>query len=1184
MIDGPSMRRALILVALFGLAGGLAALLMGRADIARWIWAAATLPVAISLAVSMVRDLLAGKLGVDAIALLSMIGALALGETLAGAVVAVMYAGGAALEDFAVGRAERDLKSLIDRAPRIAHRRVGGSFEDAPVDQVSIGDSILVRAGEVVPVDGLLISASASIDDSALTGEPIPVLRRTGEAVSSGALNAGETFEMQASATAGDSAYAGIVKLVSAAQTAKAPFIRLADRFALALLPLTLALAGGAWALSHDPIRALAVLVAATPCPLILAAPAAFVAGTSQAARRGVLIKGGGPLEALARAHTVMFDKTGTLTVGGARLVALETAPGEDADEALRLAASLEQASQHVVASAVVAAALDKDLALQIPSKVRETMGSGLEGIVEGRQIRVGSHQLVYGSAQPADWAARALRRASWRSALSVFVSVDGRPIAALLLADELRREAPRAIQALRSSGVERIVMVTGDRADAAETIAAALDLDAVLANRVPADKVDAVATEQRSHPTVMVGDGINDAPALAAADVGVAMGARGASASSEAADVVVLVDQLDRVSDAIAIARRTRAIALQSIVAGMGLAAAAMGAAALGWLTPVAGALTQEAIDVAVILNALRALRPAHRSAGPQMPADAARMLRKDHDRLKDRLDRLRQIADALDDATPEAAVANILEADRIVSEEIVAHERDDENAVYPRLASFLADGHGLCAMSRAHREILHQARLLARLSDGLGPAESDRYLIRDAQRIIESIEALVRLHNAQEEDIYERAAEDWGAEDQKPEAGKAAAARKDNKGFKSLEPTTSKPKERSGDWSEQTVAIALAILAFGGGWAYWSMHREGAVHYATHKVELGSVIRTAAAAGTVSAANVIPVLASASGAVQSVSCEVNTKVEAGQICAKIDPAVDQLAVDRAKADLLGAEARLQEDQKALSEAKARFERARISTQRRRGSRTAFERVRQAYERAQDLTKNNERAVDEFRAALQAAEAALKNTNVIAPATGTVVASNAQIGKTVVADNQTPLFLIATDLSALEVEAAVDAKDIADVKLGDKAEFTVESAPGHFFAGAVTQIAQRPGTIQNAEAYDAAISAPNPGGLLEPGMEAAVKIVTASRDDVLRAPLEALRFTPSGIAPALAALPEGWSRLWVLRDGKPTPVAVELGLEGGNFVEILKGDLKLGDELIVKESEPPAHDGPTQK
>ncbi|MGZ6007160.1 MAG: heavy metal translocating P-type ATPase, partial [Rhizomicrobium sp.] len=574
-----------------------------------------------------------------------------------------------------------------------------------------------------------------------------------------GTVNAGETFEIRASATAGESTYAGIVRMVNAAQTAKAPFTRLADRYALLLFPITLIVAGAAWLLSGDPIRGLAVLVAATPCPLILAAPVAFIAGVAQAARLGILIKGGKPFEALARTHTVMFDKTGTLTVGGARLVAIEAAPGESPDEVLRLAGSLEQASHHVVAAAIVQAALGKGLSLRIPSAVRETMGSGLEGVIDGRTIRVGSHQLVYGARKPEEWAVRALRRAAWRSALSVFVAVDGRAIGALLLGDELRRETPRAVQALRAAGIARIVMLTGDRADAAETIAAALDLDSVLADRTPSDKVDAVATEQRLNPTVMVGDGINDAPALAAANVGIAMGARGASASSEAADVVILADRLDRVSDAIAIAKRARGIAVQSIVVGLGLSGVAMAFAAIGWLPPVAGALTQEAIDVAVILNALRALTPGHRFGRPAMPLATATTLRQDHELMEAALDRLREIADALDDAAGVDAVALISEADDIIERQIVKHERDDEASVYPNLAKFLADNHGLGAMSRAHREIIHLARLLGQLQAGLTPQDADRYLIRDAQRVIESIESLVRIHNAQEEDIYEHA-----------------------------------------------------------------------------------------------------------------------------------------------------------------------------------------------------------------------------------------------------------------------------------------------------------------------------------------------------------------------------------------------------------------------------------------
>jgi len=752
--------RTLLAVALAGLSVGFAAWAVGRRDLAEWCWAAGSLPVVVGLAGAMLRDFVAGRVGVDAVALVAMAGALVLGQPLAGIVIAIMYAGGNVLEGIAVARAERHLRHLIDRAPRTAHRRSSSGIEDVPIDAVAVGDDILVQAGEVVPVDGFVVDQTAAVDEAALTGEPIPVSRQPGEIVRSGTVNAGDAFAIQASAAASDSTYAGIVRMVHAAQMAKAPFIRLADRYALLLLPLSLIIAGGAWFWSADPVRGLAVLVAATPCPLILAAPVAFIAGLAQAAKCGILIKGSGPLEALARIHTVLFDKTGTLTVGGARLVAIEIRPGQSTDDVLRLAASLEQASHHIVAAAIVDAARSREMKLSIPSRVRETRGSGLEGVIEGRTVKAGSRQMVCGAGKPEPWEVRALRRAAWRSALSVFVAVDGHTIGALLLADELRRETPRAVQALRSAGVSRIVLLTGDRADVAETIAAALDLDAVLADREPADKVDAVTAERRQHPTVMVGDGINDAPALAAANVGIAMGARGASASSEAADVVILMDRLDRVSDAISIARRARRIALQSIFAGMAMSGLAMGFAAAGLLPPIAGALTQEAIDVAVILNALRALTPGRRLGRRNtMPTAAAAALRTDHEQIKVALNRLREIADALDDAEAAEAVALIVQADRIVAQQIVAHERDDESAVYPRVARYLADRHGLSAMSRAHREIIHTARLLRRLADGLTPADADHYLIRDGQRVIESIESLVRIHNAQEEDIYDYA-----------------------------------------------------------------------------------------------------------------------------------------------------------------------------------------------------------------------------------------------------------------------------------------------------------------------------------------------------------------------------------------------------------------------------------------
>jgi heavy metal translocating P-type ATPase len=751
------LRWALVTIAIAGLAAGIAAHFADRSDLANLCWTLATAPVIAGLAVSMLRDLLAGRLGVDAIALVSMSAALALGQPLAGAVVALMYSGGNVLEDIAVARAEHGLRALLDRAPRLAHRRVNDGIEDVPVDGIAVGDQLLVRAGEVVPVDGVVTSDAATIDESALTGEPIPVVKARGTAAFSGAVNAGATFDMTASAMAGESTYAGIVRLVTAAQTAKAPFVRLADRYALVFLPVTLAVAFVAWLISGDLIRSLAVLVAATPCPLILAAPVAFIAGVAQSARRGILVKGGGPLEALARAHTVLFDKTGTLTVGGARLLSIEAAPGESADEVLMLGASLEQASHNVLAGAIVQAATERGIVLKLPEAVHEAMGSGLQGSIEGKPVSAGSPDMIFAGQRTSEWARRAIRRASWRSALIVFIAVEGRPVGALLLADELRADTPHAIRMLREAGIARIVMVTGDRAAAAQAIGAALDLDAVLADRVPSDKVDAVRAEQRLNPTVMVGDGINDAPALAAADVGIALGARGATASSEAADVVILADRLDRVGDAIVIAQRARRIAVQSIAVGMSLSVLAMLAAMVGWLLPVPAAIVQEVIDVAVILNALRALNPAHSRVRRTIPAEVGREMHHDHVALIRGLDRLQTIADALDDAAPEDAAALIVEANTITQEQVVEHERDDEGNVYPRLAKILTADHGLSAMSRAHREILHLARLLARIVTDLPSEKLDRYLIRDAQRVIEAIEALVRIHTAQEEDIYD-------------------------------------------------------------------------------------------------------------------------------------------------------------------------------------------------------------------------------------------------------------------------------------------------------------------------------------------------------------------------------------------------------------------------------------------
>ena len=594
------------------LTGTLAGLFAGTVDApisAPVIWSAATIPVAVALAVSMFRDLLIGRVGVDAIALVAMIASIAMGEPLAGTVVAMMYSGGNLLEDYARGKAERELRSLRNRTPRIAHRREADGLADVAAEEVRPGDELLVRAGELLPVDGELLDARAKLDESAVSGEPLPETRTKGALLRSGTMNAGEALRYRASAAAGESTYAGIVRMVEAAQTAKAPFIRMADRFALLLLPATLLVAGLAWWLSGDPVRALAVLVVATPCPLILAAPVAFIGGVSRAARSGILIKGSSAIEALGRTRTAIFDKTGTLTEGGARLIALDTAPGVDPDEVLRLLGSLEQASHHVLAETLVGLAREKGLPLSHPSGVREYRGSGLEGLVDGRHVRAGSRSLVLADAVPPEWASASKALEANSTALTIFVAIDGWLAALLTMADAIRPDASATLTRLREIGVGRLLMVTGDDAATAGAVAAQLPIDVVRAGCSPAEKVATIRSEAARQPTMMVGDGLNDAPALAAADVGVAMGARGATASSEAADVVILVDRIGRVAEAVATAQRTRAIARQSIVAGLGLSGIAMILAGFGLIPPVTGAFLQQGIDIAVILNALRTL-----------------------------------------------------------------------------------------------------------------------------------------------------------------------------------------------------------------------------------------------------------------------------------------------------------------------------------------------------------------------------------------------------------------------------------------------------------------------------------------------------------------------------------------------------------------------------------------------
>ena len=606
--SGSLLRPFLIAVPAAGLPLGLALAAIGAGAWSGWIWAASAAPVLLALIAQIVTSLRRGDVGLDIVAAMSMTAALVFGEYLAAAVVALMYAGGQYLESFAEGRARREMAALLSRTPRTAVRHRNNQLEEIDLELIEPGDRLLIRRGDVVPVDGAVGSGLAILDQSALTGESIPVQQHAGGAVVSGSTNVGDAFDLIASRRAAESTYAGIVRLVEAAQRSKAPMSRLADRLAIVFLGLTVVIAGASWLWAGDPIRAVAVLVVATPCPLILAVPVAIISGLSRAAKHGILIKGGRALEGLARIRSLVIDKTGTLTDGRARVVSVRSAPSVPPAELVRMAASLDQASKHIIAQAIVSEAHDRKLNLAVPADVGETPGEGIEGVVEGRAVIVGGIHFVT-SRLPVP-TAYAEQRTHIPGAVLVAVAIDGQLAGSIVLADTIRPGTGALLEQLKRLGIERIVLATGDRREVADAITAGLPFSAVRADLTPDQKVMVVLSERKNGSVMMVGDGVNDAPALAAADIGVAMGARGAAASAEAADVVLLVDHLDRIVPAIEIASRSRFIALQSVYVGIGLSIVGMLAAAVGYISPVQGALVQEAIDVAVILNALRALK----------------------------------------------------------------------------------------------------------------------------------------------------------------------------------------------------------------------------------------------------------------------------------------------------------------------------------------------------------------------------------------------------------------------------------------------------------------------------------------------------------------------------------------------------------------------------------------------
>ncbi|MCP2329768.1 ATPase, P-type (transporting), HAD superfamily, subfamily IC/heavy metal translocating P-type ATPase [Actinoalloteichus cyanogriseus DSM 43889] len=718
---------------------------------ARVLWAVATVVGLVPATVWVIGQFRAGRWGADLLAVLALASTLVVGEFLAGAVVAVMVGTGRLLETLAQRRAGHDLSALLDRIPRTAKLVTVDGPRPVPVAELGPGDRIVVAPGEVVPVDAG-VTADAAFDESALTGEPDPVTRRAGDTVRSGVVSVGEAVELVATASAEDSTYAGVVRLAEQAGAGAAPVARLADRVAAWFLPTALAIAGLSWLTSGDAVRAVAVLVVATPCPLLLAVPIAVTGGLSLAARSGVVVKGGATLELLGRAATLATDKTGTVTVGRPEVVGVVCAPGEDAARVLALAAAVESYSTHVLAGAVVRAAAGAGLRPPSATEVRERHGVGVEGRVEGSAVRVG--RAGDEGALP-DWARGAASRGRLDLATPVWVTVDDRLRGALLMRDRVRTDAGRTIRRLRAVGLRDIVLVTGDRVANAEEVAALLGLDAVRAEASPADKIRCVRDQRRRGITVMVGDGVNDAPALAAADVGVALGSRGSTAAAQAADAVILDDRIDRLADVVEIARRTRGIAVRSAVVGTSLSVVAMIVAAVGWLPPVAGAVAQEGIDVVVILYALRALRRPRRTKVGD-PTD--RMLRRfaaEHDELQPTRVAVRQAADALSGGPSPVADAELHRAHRLLVDHLLPHERAEERDLYPRVGALFGGQEAMSTMSRSHVEIERLIRRLGRhLAESGGRVLPDQ--VDDLRATLYGLDAVLTLHFAQEEEAF--------------------------------------------------------------------------------------------------------------------------------------------------------------------------------------------------------------------------------------------------------------------------------------------------------------------------------------------------------------------------------------------------------------------------------------------
>jgi heavy metal translocating P-type ATPase len=555
--------------------------------------------LAISMFIEMIKTLRSGRFGVDLLAIIAIASTLIVGQYWASLIIVVMLVGGESLEDYAAHRASRELHKLLENSPTFAHKKVGDSYEDTPIDDIDIDDVLLVKASEVVPIDGVVLEGDSWFDESSLTGESEPVTKAIGDEVLSGSINGETAVLIRASKKASDSQYQKIVQLVKESEATPAQFVRLADRYAVPFTIVSLLIAGAAWLISGDMTRFAEVLVVASPCPLILAAPIAFVGGMSRSSRNGLLVKNGTTIEKLSLAKTVAFDKTGTLTTGilQVKSIAPETATHSE-DDLLQIAASLEIGSNHILAKSLVKRAAEKDLALLEVTDLRESTGLGLSGVIQTKTYRIG--RANFANAEDAKV-----------NGTAVFISEDEVFIGKILFEDKIRPESQHVIERLKAQDVQHILMLTGDNQKTAELVAGELGITEMHAGLMPSEKIGILKELPETHrPMVMVGDGVNDAPALALSDVGIALGASGSTVASESADVVVLRNDLNLVPESIKISRETMKVAKEAVLIGIFICIALMLIASTGVLPAIIGALLQEVIDTVSILYALKALK----------------------------------------------------------------------------------------------------------------------------------------------------------------------------------------------------------------------------------------------------------------------------------------------------------------------------------------------------------------------------------------------------------------------------------------------------------------------------------------------------------------------------------------------------------------------------------------------